>query len=295
MLLKYLLFLFKSQGFKGLFLTISQRLLPKRAVCFEFCENAVSNKIGLEIGGPSGVFKKKGILPLYPTIKNLDNCNFAGLTTWEGKINEGPTFRFNKNATPGRQYLSEASDLSTIASDQYDFILSSHMLEHTANPLQALSEWLRVLKENGMLIIIVPHKDGTFDHKRPITTLNHLIEDFTSGIKEDDLTHLPEIIELHDMSRDPGIETSQAFKERSENNFENRCFHHHVFDANLLIHTLNHACIQIHAVECILPYHIIVVGQKRLSKEQLNNEAFLRDEAAYRNLSPFASDKVSSK
>ena len=47
--------------------------------------------------------------------------------------------------------------------------------------------------------LVVPHKDKTFDHNRPVTSLNHLEEDLDNDVDEDDLTHLPEILELHDL------------------------------------------------------------------------------------------------
>jgi SAM-dependent methyltransferase len=158
-MLKNTLFALKSKGVAGTLSAISRRILQKKAACFQLCEKFVSGKVGLEIGGPSSVFQKKGILPVYPIIKKLDNCNFAGITTWEGNIAEGLTFQFNENSPPGQQYLTEAADLSEITSATYDFILSSHMLEHTANPLQAMSEWMRVLKDDGIFVILLPHND----------------------------------------------------------------------------------------------------------------------------------------
>jgi len=65
-----------------------------------------------------------------------------------------------------------------IKDKQYDFLLASHALEHIANPFKAIMEWLRILKDNGIILIILPHKDDTFDHKRPVKDLKHLIKDF---------------------------------------------------------------------------------------------------------------------
>jgi hypothetical protein len=54
------------------------------------------------------------------------------------------------------------------------------------------------LKNNGILLFVLPQKEGTFDHKRSVTTIKHLIEDFENDIDEDYLSHLPEILKLHD-------------------------------------------------------------------------------------------------
>jgi SAM-dependent methyltransferase len=290
-MLKDILFVLKSQGISGIFSSVKRRILPPKAKCITLCREIISGKNGLEIGGPSSVFKRTGVLPIYQIINQLDNCNFSESTTWEGDISEGKNFKFSSDSPSGQQYVAEATDLSKLGLVSYDFILSSHMLEHTANPLKALSEWIRLLKDNGILILILPHKDGTFDHQRPVTKLEHLIEDFENGVLENDLTHLSEIIQLHDLRKDPGAGSFENFKERSENNFQNRCFHHHVFDTSLAVNMLHQQNLQILAVESILTCHIILISQKVPLSVKVNNEDFLKDSAKYRSLSPFISDK----
>jgi hypothetical protein len=54
-------------------------------------------------------------------------------------------------------------------------------------------------------------------------------DDFQSGTSEADLTHLEEILSLHDLSRDPGGGTPEHFRQRSLKNAEVRALHHHVF------------------------------------------------------------------
>ena len=46
-----------------------------------------------------------------------------------------------------------------------------------ANPLCAFQEWLRVLKKRGIIFLVLPDKDGTFDHRRPVTAFRHLVRD----------------------------------------------------------------------------------------------------------------------
>jgi SAM-dependent methyltransferase len=194
-------------------------------------QDLVKNKIGLEIGGPSSFFKY--VMPLYPLVKKLDGVNFSKLTVWEGDICEGFNFRFYKNRV-GFQYITEAVDLSQIESDCYDFVLSCNCLEHIANPLQALCEWKRVLLPGGYMILVLPDKIYNFDHNRPTTTFEHLLDDYNSHILESDLTHINEILALHDLSMDPQAGDIFKFKKRSLENYFNRCLHHHVFDIALL-------------------------------------------------------------
>ncbi len=58
---------------------------------------------------------------------------------------------------PGQTYVASASDMSVIPADTYDSALCLSVLEHVANPWQALQEIHRVLKPGGTLILTVPH------------------------------------------------------------------------------------------------------------------------------------------
>lgn len=200
-------------------------------------QSVVENKYGIEIGGPSALFKK--VLPLYPLVAGLDGVNFSSETVWEGRIKAGGSYNYDDGKS-GRQFVSEASDLSGIATAHYDFLLSSNCLEHVANPLKALAEWERVVKPGGGLVLVLPNKESNFDHRRPVTKFEHLLEDFASAIGEDDLTHLDEILTLHDLSMDPLAGDLAHFRQRSLKNFENRTLHHHVFDAPLIETMLDH-------------------------------------------------------
>jgi len=284
----------RTRGIAGLMSAVFFRLyhlLIRTESCYNV-KNLLYGKNGIEIGGPSQVFSAKGLFPIYPIVGHLDNCNFGDTTVWEGDINEGQVFQFDRKKPVGWQYIVEATAMGCIPSSSYDFVLSSHVLEHTANPILALSEWIRLLKDHGTLVLLLPHKDGTFDHRRPVTTMQHVIEDFNAGMTEKDLTHMPEILVLHDLSRDQVAGDMAAFKARSERNFENRCFHHHVFDTHLAVSLVNHMDLQIQSVEAIRPMHILIVAQKMMSGALPNNSAFFSDLAQYRRASPFSSDHL---
>lgn len=256
-----------AQGPLGAGRHVSLRLLDlivhRKAGCAGLCAELLNGKTGMEIGGPSSRFRRSGLLPVYRHAARVDNCNFSGETVWEGSVDESKPFRPEPGVAAGTQYVLEATELLGIADQAYDFVCSSHVLEHVANPLRALCEWKRVLRPGGALVLVLPHKDDAFDHRRPVTKLDHLIDDFERNVGEDDLTHLDEILQLHDLALDPPAGDIDSFRERSLQNFSNRCLHHHVFDEQLVVDVAEHAGFQTLAVESFHPYGIILVGVNR--------------------------------
>jgi SAM-dependent methyltransferase len=197
-------------------------------------KDIVKGKRGIEIGGPSSIFKNDGYLPIYEDIYTLDGVNFSNQTVWEGSIREGYNYFYLKNKDLGYQFIGEGANLNFIDDCRYDFLLSSNNLEHLANPIKALLEWKRILRKNGFIILVLPNKNANFDNRRPFTEFSHLLQDYQNNIDETDLTHLEEILRLHDLKRDPQAGNKEVFKNRCLNNYENRCLHHHVFNLPLL-------------------------------------------------------------
>lgn len=191
------------------------------------------NKNGMEIGGPSKAFSSDGYIPVYDIMETLDGVNFSETTVWTGNINTDKGYTIN-GKTVGKLYITDATDLNQINNETYDFILSCNNIEHIANPIKAMEQWIQKLKKNGVLVIIAPRKNVNFDHRRKTTKFAHLLEDYNNNIAEDDLTHFDEILELHDLSKDRPAGTFEQFRERSLKNYENRCLHHHVFDIKIL-------------------------------------------------------------
>ena len=135
-MIKKILNKYKKSGFKGLFLTIYHRIDPRRSHVFNNNKSLFVDKIGLELGGLSPIFRKTGKFPVYELASKIDNCNFSSDTTWEGHIDSGATFNFSSSKPSGMQYIAEATDLSFIETGTYDFLLSSHVLEHIATQLK---------------------------------------------------------------------------------------------------------------------------------------------------------------
>lgn len=56
-------------------------------------------------------------------------------------------------------YNCDMHDMSMFNDDTFDIVISSHSLEHSYDPIRALSEFKRVLNQNGTLYIVVPFPD----------------------------------------------------------------------------------------------------------------------------------------
>ena len=73
----------------------------------------------------------------------------------------------------------DAQYMEGVADQSYDFVHSSHCLEHLRDPFQGLFHWFRVVRPGGFLIVTLPDEDlyeqGTFpstfnlDHKNTFT------------------------------------------------------------------------------------------------------------------------------
>ncbi len=282
----------RARGVFGVMVAAVRFIFLAKAATVPVCRDLVAGRSGLEIGGPSFGFGPKGFLPLYPAVARLDNCNFGFKTVWEGSLSAGMNFQFAPDKPKGRQYVAEATDLNEIPDKSYDFVISCHALEHTANPLRALKEWVRVLKDGGGAVLVLPHKEESFDHRRPVTTLPHLIKDLQNNTREDDPTHLPEVLALTDLDRDWGLLDPNDFKQRCEKNFENRCVHQHVFVTSLVVQMFDYVGMQVLSVESIRPFHIIVSARKLPPGEILKNEPYLNAQAVWRGKSPFKLDRA---
>ncbi len=73
----------------------------------------------------------------------------------------------------------DAQVMAGVADNSFDFVHSSHCLEHLRDPAIGLANWLRILKPGGHMIVLVPDEDlyeqgqfpsnRNFDHKFSFT------------------------------------------------------------------------------------------------------------------------------
>ncbi len=238
---------------------------PSSLPWFEALTARLKDAKGLEIGGPSRIFQNSGRLPVYQFLDSCDNVDFASETIWSSLWRS----RRPENSTPvpnGAKSVSDATQLPAIRSGSYDVVLNSHVIEHLANPIRALKEWKRVLKPGGSLLVIVPDASRTFDHRRRVTRVDHISLDYRNEIDEDDMTHLPEILELHDLALDPRAGSWEQFVERSRRNPQVRALHHHVFTLESLGNLLRVAGFNVDLTFTLVPDNLVAFAVPELGQ-----------------------------
>jgi SAM-dependent methyltransferase len=101
----------------------------------------------------------------------------------------------------GRKFVNvdivdDGECLATIADGSQDFVIANHFVEHCQDPIRAIGNMVRVLREDGILYIALPDKRFTFDQDRPVTTVEHLLSDYRCGPAGSRRDHLEEWFRL---------------------------------------------------------------------------------------------------
>ncbi len=65
-------------------------------------------------------------------------------------------------------------------SKYYDWIIASHVIEHTPDLICFLNDCDTILKDDGVISLVVPDKRYYFDHYRPITGISKIIDSHVS-------------------------------------------------------------------------------------------------------------------
>jgi hypothetical protein len=84
------------------------------------------------------------------------------------------------NLTPV-DVIDDGEKLTTIAEDSQDFIIANHFLEHCENPIRTIETHLGKIKPGGILFYAVPDMRFTFDFRRSVTSLEHMVSDYEDG------------------------------------------------------------------------------------------------------------------
>jgi SAM-dependent methyltransferase len=159
----------------------------------------------------------------------------------------------NAHGTRGADVVGDAARIPR-PDGSFDYLLSSHCLEHHPDTIRTLNEWARVLKPGGILFLILPHADRTFDRHREKTTLEHHLQEFGT-LEGEDRSHIPEaeagMRRLEDLAEMEAMhrQTWGADFWDWDHRFANDAFHYHVWTQDEIVRLLQHLGFRILFVE----------------------------------------------
>lgn len=178
---------------------------------------------------------KKDVEKLLPYFQNKRGIRIGGKLKWEiqrflrhtAKVIDINIVRFYFGKPIKVDYLADVTNLYFAKDGEFDFVCSSHVLEHIPNPIKAMYEWIRVIKEGGIVYCGVPDMRFSSDHKRKRTPLRHLIDDYEHNVGQHDITHIQEFVENWDESMDWDFNREQFLRNIRRN--PSLHAHHHVW------------------------------------------------------------------
>jgi SAM-dependent methyltransferase len=106
------------------------------------------------------IFEYRG--SLYPEyLKHGNACRFIAPTALEFCTGRGLDVGAGHWPLPGAQAveLRDGGDAMNLPEGEFDYVFSSHCLEHLPDPVAALEHWKTRIKPGGVLFLYLPHPD----------------------------------------------------------------------------------------------------------------------------------------
>ena len=149
----------------------------------------------------------------------------------------------NKDGAPAPDIIADAASIPE-PDESFDFVFSSHCLEHCQNTLKTLYEWKRVLRPRGVLCLVLPHAERSIDRYRALTTLDHHIADYRTLTDAFDRSHCEEMkagwLQLEDLD-EKKFEQEWGFPCWDwDQRFQNGVLHFHVWTQNEMLDVLRY-------------------------------------------------------
>jgi SAM-dependent methyltransferase len=123
---------------------------------------------------------------------------------------------YNKTGIQLPDIIDTAEHLEKVQSGVYDFYLSFHVFEHTRDFVASIVTSMRVLKPGGLLVFALPSMCGSFDQDRPLTSVQHFLDEFnnTQVLDANDRMHHKEWgfvrNRMHVLNKNPGLQLDRA-------------------------------------------------------------------------------------
>lgn len=109
------------------------------------------------------IFEYRGALfPEY--LKQGNACQFIAATALQFCKGEGVDVGAGKWPLPGARPVDLLfdDDAMHLPPGEFDYVFSSHCLEHLTNPIAALEHWKSRLKHRGVLFLYLPSPEMTY-------------------------------------------------------------------------------------------------------------------------------------
>ena len=117
----------------------------------------------------------------------------------------GPTKPFGWLSFP--DLIARAEDLP-FKDETIDWITASHLIEHYENPVEVINEWLRVIKKQGVISMLIPIAEHTGKIGEPGTDATHKHDYSVEKFKTDVLDKIENINIIQ--CKDVGIKWSMV-------------------------------------------------------------------------------------
>ncbi|MCB0318148.1 MAG: hypothetical protein KDD56_05280 [Bdellovibrionales bacterium] len=167
---------------------------------------------GLEIGA---LHKPLAVSPGV-TVKYVDRLSAKDLR------NQYPELKDLKIINP--DIVENGETLASVENESQDFIIANHFIEHCENPVGTLLNHLSKLRPSGILFYALPHRDNTFDANRPLTSVDHLLQDYKDNGVSSRENHFKEFAKLT-----KGLDSKEAELEAKKLMNQNYSIHFHVW------------------------------------------------------------------
>lgn len=129
--------------------------------------------------------------------------------------------------------------LNFVKDNTFNFVYSSHVLEHTPNPISVLNDQLRITKPGGIVYVAMPNKKNTYDRTRKVTSSNILINKFENNVFDHTIEEALDVVKntdthaLYEPHKNNPLEYAKEIIKKKEG-----IHHFHTFDETNVLEIL---------------------------------------------------------
>ena len=116
-----------------------------------------------------GAYCRPTVAPSETTVKVIDYYSTEELAVQAREAGDDP------EALVPVDYVCRTDDYADAVDETFDVLIANHVLEHVDRPIRWLQTARTLLRDGGVLFLVLPDKKQSFDRFRPDTPLSHLL------------------------------------------------------------------------------------------------------------------------